>query len=246
LKIAAFTVVNSYGLVVDRNGNTDSCYTENGLERELPIAELIRQRIDTLTSNESRGRLASNKNTTVSVLVVNQALEPSLLKRLAAQVHTSMGRYIQPCATLYDGDVFYVVSTAEIDQEKINSVDIGVLAGEVMWDAALSATPKQPEHPKIGNNIAIARLDLESMTGDYYFSDEAILRIFLVRNKLTAKAIGKRDIFAISKNPKLLTPLSTTSFTVFDKVPLILDFSSNRKVIVNPGPWQQVGLVKPN
>ena len=40
-------------------------------------------------------------------------MEPSVLQRLAVQVHTSIARAIQPFSTVEDGDTLFAVSTQE-------------------------------------------------------------------------------------------------------------------------------------
>src|SRR5690606_11745480 len=89
----------------------------------------------------------AGRNTTISLVVVNQTLEPALLQRIAVQVHTSMARGIQPFSTEFDGDVLYAISTGELDDKQpgaLTSADLGVIASEVMWDAILSSVPEQP------------------------------------------------------------------------------------------------------
>ena len=63
------------------------------------------------------------------------------LERLAIQVHTSMGRAIQPFATVNDGDVLYAATTDEVENESLSSLDLGVIASEVAWDAVLNSVP---------------------------------------------------------------------------------------------------------
>ena len=84
---------------------------------------------------------AERKNTTISVVVTNRSMSPAELQRLAVQVHTSMARGIQPFASEFDGDVLYAVSTNEVDSGPgagLPSMEIGVTASELMWDAVLS------------------------------------------------------------------------------------------------------------
>ena len=70
--------------------------------------------------------------------MTNQRLPLWALQRLAAQVHTSMARAIQPFATQDDGDTFFAVTTGEVDNPRLSPVDLGVVASEVAWDAVLS------------------------------------------------------------------------------------------------------------
>ena len=67
-----------------------------------------------------------------------QRLTRRELRQLGVQVHGSLGRAIQPFHALVDGDVLYTVSTAEVVNEELTSVSLGVLASELAWDAVLS------------------------------------------------------------------------------------------------------------
>ena len=181
-------------------------------------------------------------NTTVSLLVVNQILSPVELKRLAVQVHASMSRAIQPFATLYDGDVLYAVSTAEIDQSKLSSPEIGVLASEVMWDAILASVPEQPEIPAANKTSQATIADLDAFCGEYLFSNTAWLSITRNNRKLLAQATGLVNIFSISKDIEVeLQALSANEFLIPGRYPLVLQFEKPGTLVLNPGHWQQTG-----
>ncbi|GGZ97859.1 hypothetical protein GCM10008090_02720 [Arenicella chitinivorans] len=248
LKIAAFSVVNAFGAVTDRDGKVDACYTDKGLERDLQIKDMF-AKFESKFSEQTLERADnSNKNTTISVLVVNQKLEPALLKRLAVQVHTSMSRSLQPYATLFDGDVFYAVSTEEIDDKELSPVDLGVIASEVMWDALLAAAPaQQPKHVQANPNVALSSADMNAIAGEYQFSDKVKLKVFVRKGKLFARATGSKKVFAIATDQdKELLPVAKNQFVVPSRVPLTLDFSNAEKVILNPGHWQQTGVLISN
>jgi L-aminopeptidase/D-esterase-like protein len=132
-RIAVFTVVNSVGALVDREGN------------------IVRGHLDAVTGSRRalvagvEERLASGLpvhpppgNTTLTVVVTNQKLDPRLLRTLGRQVHASMARAIQPFHTLVDGDVLYTVSTNEVDDPAVDSIGLGVVASELAWDAVLA------------------------------------------------------------------------------------------------------------
>ncbi len=74
-------------------------------------------------------------------MVTNQRLAFADLERLAIQVHTSMGRAIQPFATSQDGDLLYAATTDDVDNPDVSAFDLGVLASEVAWDAVLASVP---------------------------------------------------------------------------------------------------------
>jgi L-aminopeptidase/D-esterase-like protein len=115
-KILAFVVVNAYGCIVDRAGK---------IVRGKPAAPV-------------QGRVPS-ANTTLSLAMTNQKLDHLQLRSIGRQVHSSMARGIQPFHARWDGDVNYMVSTQEIENERLDEVTLGELASDAMWDAILSS-----------------------------------------------------------------------------------------------------------
>ena len=73
------------------------------------------------------------------VVITNQALDRQNLTQFGRQVHSSMCRAIQPFHGLYDGDVLYAVTTAAVPAADLSTEDLGLLAGELAWDAVLQA-----------------------------------------------------------------------------------------------------------
>jgi len=90
-KIAAFTVVNAIGAIVDRSGEVVRGHRDPQTgERWHSIEDLEHRLANSKKTNAAQG------NTTLTVLVTNQKIEPGALKQMAKQVHTSMARAIQP------------------------------------------------------------------------------------------------------------------------------------------------------
>ncbi len=244
IKIAAFTVVNSLGVVTDRQGLTRACYGQPGWPQTLPAAELLANFPASRNGSWSgaQSQAPERRNTTISLVVVNQQLSPALLQRLAVQVHTSMARAIQPFATVFDGDVLYAVSTNELTREVMPPEDLGTLASEVMWDAVLSSVPAQPPLPVAAGRSFHSARALQRFAGDYVFSRFASLGVTVSGKKLFAKATGERPVYAIGGDEAVeLQPVSATDFMVPSRYPLTLRFDGEGQVIVNPGHWQQVG-----
>ena len=239
LKIAAFTVVNAYGALADRDGRVAACHPHPDWPKDLLLTDLMQ---DFPESRAADWNGTSPKNTTISLLVVNQRMSPVQLKRLAVQVHTSMGRAIQPFATFGDGDVMYAVSTAELDQQQMSDADIGVLASELMWDAILASVPMQVEaHEPV--DIELDNSVLASYVGDYVFSPFASLRITAHDQRLFGQAIGERAVFSIGKDQLVeLLPVNEQDFAVPGRYPMSLRFTHPGKVVVNPGNWEQTGV----
>lgn len=240
-KILAFTVVNALGVVVDRDGLVKACYPKAEWPQPLQAADLFKQLHQRLDPS------MESKNTTISLVVVNAKMSPAELKRLAIQVHTSMGRALQPFATQADGDVLFAVSTDEVDLKTASSgyfsgAILGGVASEVMWDAILSSVPEQPKMISAVSR-AISTQEASSYVGTYSFSPIAQLRVTAEGGVLQAQAIGKRPIFAIGRDhPTTLQPTAEAGlFTVPGRYPLSLKFKKEGKLLVNPGNWEQYG-----
>ncbi len=241
IKIAAFTVVNSLGVIVDRDGVVQACYPSEHAPDSKLAKDLFSQFVNAKTPQRSaENGEQSSKNTTISLIVVNQKLEPALLQRLAVQVHTSMGRAIQPFATVFDGDVLYAVSTNELEEQVMQPHDLGVLASEVMWDALLSSTPAQPSHLTPSTHTSSIPQNID---GTYTFSRFAELQIKTENGKIFAKATGKRKVYAIGQEKwRELQPTESGLFTISSRYPLSFLFEPEKaKLTINPGHWEQVG-----
>jgi L-aminopeptidase/D-esterase-like protein len=136
-RIAVFTVVNSVGAIVDRDGTFVCGHLDaaTGLRRSLVPG--VEERLAAgLPVHPPPG------NTTLTVVVTDRKLEPRVLRTLGRQVHASMARAIQPFHALVDGDVLYAVSTNEIEDPALESIGLGIVASELAWDAVLAAVPR--------------------------------------------------------------------------------------------------------
>ena len=244
LKIAAFVVVNAFGAVTDREGRIAACYGHPEWPADVHIADVLEH---FPASRESGWAVTSGsdempKNTTISLIVTNQRMSPADLNRLAAQVHTSMARAIQPFATVGDGDVLYAVSTAELDEPAMYNFDLATLASEVMWDAILASVPEQPQGRVPSEGPLHQPGELAEFAGDYVFSETATLRVTAQGQKLFGHAVGSRNVFLVGKDePVELLPVSVTGFMVPGRYPMSLEFTAPGTLVVNPGRWQQVG-----
>lgn len=248
LRMAAFTVVNALGVVTTRDGRVAACYPDAGWPEPLRTADLVARHVAERGVSLSAG--AGRRNTTVSLVVTNRRLKPAELQRLATHVHSSMSRAIQPFATEFDGDVLYAVSTGELDPggpgAGLSTVDLDVLAAEVMWDAILSSVPPQPPVPAGGHAPALAAATLHGYEGEYRFSPVVSLRVNAQGDRLYALATGPRKAYAVgTETPTELQPLSATDFFVPGRYPLVLSFASPGKLVINPGHWSQTGVRVP-
>jgi L-aminopeptidase/D-esterase-like protein len=246
LKIAAFVVVNAVGVVTTRDGRVAACYRAPQWPADLRVSDLF-ARFPASARGEWPSPAAEPRgNTTISLIVTNRRLEPAQLQRLAAQVHTSMARAIQPFATEFDGDVLYAASTGELEPPatSFEAVGIDVLAAEVMWDAVLASIPEQPA---IAASAAAATGpgadELRRYAGDYRFSRDVCLRVTADATRLAARAAGERPVYSIGRDaPTELQALGRSEFRVPGRYPLSLRFDAAGGLLVNPGHWQQSAL----
>jgi 6-aminohexanoate-oligomer endohydrolase len=217
-KVAVFTIVNAVGSVVDREGNVVRCNhpAEMGISKSIadhfkkrPYLEEPRK--PTTAAAEEDASLAT-ANTTITLVVTNQKLSYGELQRLAVQVHTSMGRAIQPFATRGDGDALFAVTTQEIENPELSAENLAVLAGEVAWDAILASVPPAPAH--VTQGLVLDTKVLDTYVGQYEFGSDAVLAVTRTGSRLFAQASGKRAIygFALKDPPSELTPVSDGEF----------------------------------
>jgi L-aminopeptidase/D-esterase-like protein len=247
IKIAAFTVVNALGAVTDRDGNLVACHRDPawpaGIKTDTLLQNLPQSRQPGWQGPPPEGM---RKNTTVSLVVTNVKMSPAELQRLAIQVHTSMGRGLQPFQTMFDGDVLYAISTDEIEAGKggegFGTIDIATAASEAMWDAILSSVPEQPTAPVVASGPVASTAALRGYTGVYNFSPIAQLKVTARDGKLFGEATAQRDVFAIKRGAAVeLLPVSATEFTVPGRYPMLLRFDGKGNLLINPGRWQQAG-----
>ena len=132
-KVAVFVVVNALGVILDRQGrvvrgNRDP---QTG-ERHHPLADYE------LRIEQGQSTTSPAGNTTLTVIVTNQQLPKRDREQWAKQVHSSMSRAIYPFHTLMDGDTLFAVSTNEVVNPSLEVAALGVVTGELVWDAILT------------------------------------------------------------------------------------------------------------
>jgi 6-aminohexanoate-oligomer endohydrolase len=132
-KVAVFTVVNAVGAIVDRDGTVVRGHRDATSGSRHALVEELERR---LAAGEPTRPVPGN--TTLTVVVTNQQLDRRVLQQLGRQVHASMARAIHPFHALVDGDVLYAVTTGAVENERLDSVALGVVASELAWDAVLA------------------------------------------------------------------------------------------------------------
>lgn len=237
-KIGVFTVVNALGSVVDRDGRTVRC-GRNDAGRNCPaIADKLKNFPPIKQAPaETDG---PTPNTTITLVVTNQKLPVAALQRLAAQVHTSMSRAIQPFATARDGDILYAVTTDEVENPALDPADLGVIASEVAWDAILASVPVLPERPKPLTTKPRPET-LQKFAGSYEFYGGGKLVVTVQADSLSAKFEGNGRIYFDADKTYPITPAENGLFIIESPGREVLRFDetdgSVTGLTVNPGPW---------
>ncbi len=132
-KILAFSVVNAMGAIVNRQGMVVRGHLDPQSGKRYHAIEYLERR-----QVQSEGPVPAEGNTTLTVVITNQKMSSGALRQFARQVHTSMGRAIQPFQTVYDGDTFYAVTTNAVENKVLSEIELGIAASEAVWDAVLS------------------------------------------------------------------------------------------------------------
>jgi 6-aminohexanoate-oligomer endohydrolase len=133
-KVCVFTVVNAVGAIVDRDGQVVRGHLDRATGLRGALVPGVEERLAAgLPVHPPPG------NTTLTVVITNQQLDRRSLRQLGRQVHASMARAIHPFHAVADGDVLYAVTTAEVDNEAVDPIGLGVVASELAWDAVLES-----------------------------------------------------------------------------------------------------------
>ena len=233
-KIAVFTVVNALGTIVDRNGNVVRCNRNFLGEDCLTASEMIRN-VSALKQLVSTRATGPTNNTTLTLVVTNQKLPFWALQRLATQVHTSMGRAIQPFSTQYDGDVLYAVSTNEIENTNLSAINLAVAASELAWDAVLNSVPQLPDKPIMIESKQGLKA-YKKHIGQYEFYGGGVLQVDVDEIGLWAKFLGDGKIYFDENRTYRIQPAENGLFIVDAPAQDIIQFEDNA-ITINPGPW---------
>ena len=235
--IGVFTVVNALGTIVDRSGRVVRCKRNSA---EACPLEADRLAAFAPIGGSARGRGGPTGNTTLTLVVTNQKLPYSALRRLAIQVHGSMNRAIQPFATEEDGDVLYAVTTDEVDNESLSPIDLGVLASELAWDAILSSVPPLPPTP-VASKTKPDPNALAKFRGSYGFYGGGELVVGLDAGTLSAEFKGKGRIYFDPGRTYRLAAAQDGSFVLESAARDVVRFDGSDGTItgltMNPGPW---------
>jgi L-aminopeptidase/D-esterase-like protein len=241
-KVLAFSVVNAVGHVVDRRGQVVRCSrpAEAGCG---PIADKLAEiaRRSQGAATEGGAGAGPSAHTTVSLVVTNQKLPAWALQRLAAQVHTSLARAIQPLATEDDGDTLFAATTGEVENPDLSASQLAVLASEAAWDAVLASVPERPPAGPT-TPVTVAGPALDACVGDYEFAPGVRARVRREAAGLAVELGDHESLYLPRRTPVELTPVGPDEFVLRtlrgDRVRFQREAGRPASgLVINPGPW---------
>jgi len=238
-KVAVFTVVNALGAIVDRDGRTVRC-ERNAHGNPCPLIKDKLAAFAPIGGNAESPRTGPTGNTTLTLVVTNQKLPYSALKRLAVQVHGSMNRGIQPFATEADGDVLYAVTTDEVDNPALTPTDLSVLASELAWDAILSSVPELPPEPAL-RDVQPDGTKVRHLVGTYVFPGGGELTVGFDAGSLRASFKGNGRIYFDKDRTYRLAAAENGVWVLDSAARDVVQFDESKGRVsgltLNPGPW---------
>lgn len=238
-KVGVFTVVNSLGTIVDRDGRIVRC-ERNGHTNQCPMIKDKLKAFAPIGGSTESPPAGPTGNTTLTLVVTNQKLPFWALQRLAVQVHGSMNRGIQPFATEADGDVLFAVSTDEVDNPELSPMDLGVLASELAWDAILSSVPEIPTEPAL-RKVQPDGKALRRFSGSYDFYGGGVLTIGYEAGLLRASFQGNGRMFFDKDRTYRLAAAENGLFVLDAPARDVVRFEESEGRVagltMNPGPW---------
>jgi len=104
-----------------------------------PVGNVSVNGIPSIREHREFEPVSPGKNTTLSIVVTDVALDRNQLKRLATMVHTSMARMIHPFHTYSDGDIQFAVSNGDrpipVMENRDFEFELSVVASDLMAKA---------------------------------------------------------------------------------------------------------------
>jgi L-aminopeptidase/D-esterase-like protein len=136
-KIFACVILNSLGAIINKEGEKIKGHLDHTTNKRLSMMDQV-EKLELHLQDKNPLNKQQSQNTTLTVVVTNQAINDRELKQVARQVHSSMSKMIDPFHTISDGDVLFFVTTDEITNDSLPSSALGSFATDVVWDAVLN------------------------------------------------------------------------------------------------------------
>jgi len=127
--VAALMVVNAFGDVIDaKTGKVIAGPRRPNGGGFLSTAELLRK--------DKFGRNVLSSNTIIGVVATNAQLNKEQANKLAQMAQVGIARTIDPCRTMYDGDVIFALSCGK---KKVDINALGSVAAKMVAMAIIRA-----------------------------------------------------------------------------------------------------------
>lgn len=138
VKVFALCVANACGHILNREGQVVAGGKDPHTRERFSVYDRLAAALSTKAETEREKRPA--KNTVLSAVVTQVALDRLELLRVAVMAHGALARLVEPFHSPEDGDVLFACSTQSAPfPQGLDVGDIGVLAGRVLQDALFDA-----------------------------------------------------------------------------------------------------------
>ncbi len=136
IKIFVCIILNAIGAIRNRKGEIIKGHFHQKTGKRLTMEEQV-EVFESLKKENPLNKKEA-QNTTLTLIVTNQALNSRELKQIARQVHSSMSKIIDPFHTMNDGDILFFVTTDEIKENTLPITSLGSFTTDVVWDAVIN------------------------------------------------------------------------------------------------------------
>ena len=133
LLVAAFSVVNAYGDIIDPKTG----HIKAGARKE-ENGNAFANTLNILTGGKQplSGFAKAKQNTVLTVIATNARFDKEQLCRIAKMAHCGLARVICPCHSAFDGDVAIALSSGKVNT---NENTVGALGAKAVEGAIMDA-----------------------------------------------------------------------------------------------------------
>jgi L-aminopeptidase/D-esterase-like protein len=107
--IGALSVVNAFGEIIDERGHILAGVRNTESTDFIPCLDIL--------ANSAADSSFQGSNTTLSVVATNAMLNRETATKVAQMAQDGLAKAIRPAHTMLDGDIVFVLSTAEIEAD---------------------------------------------------------------------------------------------------------------------------------
>jgi L-aminopeptidase/D-esterase-like protein len=146
--VGAIVAVNAFGDVVDpKTGDTIAGPRDPEGKGLLSTVQLLKGSRDVGSPHPG--------NTTIGVIATNACLNKVEINKIAQVAHDGLAHAIRPCHTMVDGDALFALSLSRDEEQRRDTVRLGILAAEAVAEAIVRAVMKAET---LGGTLAVSDL----------------------------------------------------------------------------------------